>query len=154
MKCLSLWQPWATLMAVGAKRNETRSWATSYRGPLAIHAAKKWNNELSLMCGREPFREALVRQCDGMIWLAEALRALPFGAIVAVVGLVDCIEISPTNAPTGDERSFGDYTPGRFMWKTVDLRRLPSPVPYAGHQGLFDLPDEIVAAETVAGGAT
>jgi len=25
IKCLSLWQPWATLMAIGAKRIETRS---------------------------------------------------------------------------------------------------------------------------------
>lgn len=41
MKGLSLWQPWATLVGVGLKRVETRSWATSYRGPLAIHAAKR-----------------------------------------------------------------------------------------------------------------
>lgn len=40
MKALSLWQPWASLVAIGAKTIETRSWSTSYRGPLAIHAAK------------------------------------------------------------------------------------------------------------------
>ena len=39
MKSLSLWQPWASLVALGIKTVETRSWATSYRGPLAIHAA-------------------------------------------------------------------------------------------------------------------
>lgn len=31
MKAISLWQPWASLMAVGAKRYETRSWGTLYR---------------------------------------------------------------------------------------------------------------------------
>ena len=40
MKLLSLWEPWATLMAIGAKKIETRSWATSYRGWLAIQASK------------------------------------------------------------------------------------------------------------------
>src|SRR5258708_5270609 len=41
VKALTLWQPWASLIAVGAKTIETRSWSTSYRGPLAIHAAKR-----------------------------------------------------------------------------------------------------------------
>lgn len=38
---LSLWQPWATLVALGVKTIETRSWSTHYRGPLAIHAAAR-----------------------------------------------------------------------------------------------------------------
>jgi hypothetical protein len=42
IKCISLWQPWASLVAVGAKRIETRGWATAYRGRLGIHAAKRW----------------------------------------------------------------------------------------------------------------
>src|ERR1700694_3122793 len=41
MKALSLWQPWASLIAMGLKEFETRHWATSYRGPLVIHAAKR-----------------------------------------------------------------------------------------------------------------
>ncbi|MHB1773386.1 MAG: ASCH domain-containing protein [Acidimicrobiales bacterium] len=39
MKALSLHQPWASLIAIGVKKVETRHWTTSYRGPLAIHAA-------------------------------------------------------------------------------------------------------------------
>lgn len=38
MKALTLHQPWASLVALGVKTVETRGWATSYRGPLAIHA--------------------------------------------------------------------------------------------------------------------
>lgn len=41
MKALTLWQPWASLVALGVKTIETRSWSTKYRGPLAIHAAAK-----------------------------------------------------------------------------------------------------------------
>ena len=39
MKAISLLQPWATLVSIGAKRVETRSWRTDYRGPIAIHAS-------------------------------------------------------------------------------------------------------------------
>jgi len=37
-KVLTLHQPWASLIAIGVKTMETRSWSTSYRGPLTIHA--------------------------------------------------------------------------------------------------------------------
>lgn len=39
---LTLTQPWATLVALGEKHYETRSWDTGYRGLVAIHAAKKF----------------------------------------------------------------------------------------------------------------
>ena len=41
MKVITLWQPWATLLAAGTKICETRSWKTNYRGEILIHAGKK-----------------------------------------------------------------------------------------------------------------
>ena len=41
MKALSLWQPHAQAIAAGLKPYETRHWPTRYRGPIAIHAAKR-----------------------------------------------------------------------------------------------------------------
>ena len=44
MKAISLWQPWASLIACGAKPFETRSWAPPREligQRIAIHAAKK-----------------------------------------------------------------------------------------------------------------
>lgn len=41
IKALSLWQPWASLIAIGAKKIETRGWSTKYRGPLVICSAKR-----------------------------------------------------------------------------------------------------------------
>jgi hypothetical protein len=40
MKALTIQQPWASLIIIGVKRFEYRSWKTSYRGPLLIHAGK------------------------------------------------------------------------------------------------------------------
>ena len=64
MKALTLTQPWATLVAMGAKRIETRSWTTNYRGPLAIHAGKGPSTigwpQLNHICNHtEPFRSVL-----------------------------------------------------------------------------------------------
>lgn len=87
MKTLSLTQPWATLVAIGEKRIETRSWATNYRGPLAIHASKgfpRWAVELALT---EPFRSTLATA--GVKQLAD----LPTGAVIATCTLVDCLRI-------------------------------------------------------------
>lgn len=45
MKILSVWGPWAQLIAFGLKDVENRPWSTSYRGPLAIHCTKGgWSN--------------------------------------------------------------------------------------------------------------
>lgn len=71
MKALSLTQPWATLVAIGAKRLETRSWSTTYRGPLAIHAAKRFPRNCQELVLHEPFASAL----DGI--------PLPTGVIIA-----------------------------------------------------------------------
>ena len=40
MKCLSLKQPYAELLAIGKKTIESRKWSTSYRGNFLIHASK------------------------------------------------------------------------------------------------------------------
>lgn len=149
MKCISLWEPWATLMAIGAKKNETRSWPTSYRGILAIHAAKKWNRQLADLCWTEPFKSKLIMQRPNMAGCADldyALKnhILSFGCVVATVEVIDCIEINPSNIPTGNELAFGDYGIGRFMWITRNVKRLRCPVSFKGAQGFFDIPDNAI----------
>ncbi len=58
MKALTLYQPWATLVAIGAKRVETRNWTTSYRGQLAIHVSKTVKIDHKLWWS-EPYATAL-----------------------------------------------------------------------------------------------
>lgn len=45
MKCLSLKQPYAYLLASGKKTIEIRKWNTKYRGEFLIHASKTMNDE-------------------------------------------------------------------------------------------------------------
>src|SRR5690349_19214533 len=129
IKCLSLWEPWATLMALGHKRVETRSWYTSHRGPLLICASKRRNvRELAELFskGRQeagkdsPFTLALRRPEDRVV--ADIVNRLAFGMAVAVVDLVDCCPTAALEDVDEPERSFGDYSRGRYAWITDDLR--------------------------------
>jgi hypothetical protein len=150
MKAISLWQPWAALMAIGAKRIETRGWSTNYRGPLVIHAAKTWKKEQQAMLDSEPFASALSGR---RAFMDDGPVKLEFGAAIAVVNLVGCERVTEQNRPSGDELAFGDYSltvgvyrPDRYMWQTqfVDLQELTRPLVFTGHQGFFEIPDELI----------
>ena len=86
MKAITTWQPWASLLARGAKKYETRSWETKYRGPIAIHAAQKpFNTDSYLDRELYPFADAL-----GLPDIY-SFNKLPYGAVVAVANLVNCL---------------------------------------------------------------
>ena len=127
MRAISLWQPWASLIADGYKQVETRSWSTGYRGPLAIHAAKK------IVDWPSPYIAPLFDD-----FITEP-RDLPRGCVVCVVRLWDVVRITRHNRPGSPESEFGDYREGRFMWRLKLLERLTKPYPCAGRQGLFEV---------------
>lgn len=153
MKALTILQPWASLIALGHKRIETRGWRTDYRGPIAIHAGKSC--EYAFLLQREPFSRY-------------RLSDLPLGAIVAKAHLVQCLPIlvipslpacltaergrvlmwSGTNQPRDDfamhELAFGDYsTHCRWGWVLENVQRLPDPTPARGAQGLWEWAESV-----------
>jgi len=145
MKCISLWQPWASLWVSGQKIHETRSWAMSHRGDLAVQASKKWTAELREMCYRPEFLRALRQnEADGTTLMFERLER-SLGCIVGVVNIRDCKLITIDNAPPSPDFDFGDYTPGRYMIRADNFRPFAEPVPFKGAQGLFDVPDALIA---------
>jgi len=147
MKAITLVQPWASLVILGAKHIETRSWNTKYRGKLAIHAGKKWNKHLADLCEAEPFRSALYG-LDGTFPEGRHSNT-PLGMILGTVELVDCVAtedlLVQVNEESGPEFAFGDYRPGRWGWLLQHAQLLTHPVPFVGRQGLWDVPDEVIA---------
>jgi activating signal cointegrator 1 len=133
MRALTLTQPWATLVAVGEKRVETRSWSTRYRGPIAIHAAKGINAEAC------EFADDL--RCYNVLTRARPLSTLPRGMIVATARLVDC---QPTIVAVRDHRideqeaAFGNYHPERYAWFLEDIREVIPCVEARGALGLWE----------------
>lgn len=137
---MSLHQPWASLVAYGLKKIETRGPRSPfrYRGPLLIHAAKKWDDHASetlLRLAYEfPTIDAAFRDPDGI-----GMVTPPLGAIVAVCRVVDIREMTPAwiAEQTALELAVGDWRPGRFGWVLEDVRRIDPPIPMKGRQGLF-----------------
>jgi hypothetical protein len=133
VRAITLTQPWASLVAVGAKRIETRSWRTNYRGRIAIHAA----------------REPAAFEHYSVIALIGAKRDWPLGAVVAFGEITDCIRtediggaelnyIRQQPGVTWTERLFGDYTPGRFGFRIGATERLETPIPACGRLGIWE----------------
>jgi len=160
VKALTLYNPWATLKAIDAKKFETRSWSTRYRGPIAIHASV--NDKFKELCMKEPFKSAL-ENAGFMVRRSvvndKAMTDLPFGAVLCICNLVDCLKIRTIRTVkrdgyliriafletknslievSGNELVFGNYGPGRYVYVLEDTKRLPEPIPAKGRQGLWN----------------
>lgn len=139
MKAISLWQPWASLMAAGYKSIETRSWEPRglRSGQLvAIHAAKRWTRAERELCAEMPFNHSLTLAKVRGLW---DFNNPPLGCVVAIARFE---RVAPTQGGVFEEISweeyeFGNFAPGRFGWIFSEVRAL-QPIPLRGAQGIFD----------------
>ena len=158
MKAITILQPYASLIACGAKQIETRSWATKYRGPIAIHAGKQWEMYRREITYREPFHSALwpnMTKDEMALNGYGRTKLLPLGVVIAIADLVDCLKvIGRVSLKIGDEKriaavlengvkvfgnelEFGDYTIDRYAWILANVRRM-KPIPAKGMQRLWE----------------
>lgn len=139
MKALTIIQPWASLIALGEKKIETRSWRINYRGPILIHAGKKID---SAIAKTHPFVDVLNKH--------EIIRIqdMPIGSIIARCNLVDCLRITHEDGIESqlendfivrdNEYCFGDYSTGRFAWILDNIEPLKEPIQAKGHLSLWE----------------
>lgn len=125
MKALTVRQPWAWAIIHGPKRIENRTWRTTYRGPLAIHAGRStaWLRE---------------RLPDGTKVPADPLV---FGAIIGLVDVIDCVPVSDAGPDP--------FASGPFCWILKNPRPLRDPIYCRGAQLLWSAPDNVVTVPTV-----
>ena len=138
MKVLSLLQPWASLVVMSIKKIETRSWNTTHRGALLIHASK--GKAGSIFAEEYPFKKYI-----------QDFEKLPFGAIIGQVTLVDLVrteELGMTderiNNLTLEEKAFGDYTSGRYAWILEDAVMFKEFFVARGSMHLWNCPSYIM----------
>jgi len=135
MRCLSLTEPWATLMALQEKKIETRSWRLplSILGQeVAIHAAKTFPGWASKLSEEEPFCSSL--RAKGNLFVPNLSR----GKVLCILKFIGCRRTEDIRYRVdGKEYLFGDYSDGRFAWLTEFVRRI-EPVPAVGHLGFWE----------------
>ncbi len=138
MKAITLWEPWASLIAVGAKHYETRSWYTQYKGEIAIHAAKI-----------EKYPPTGVRAVMKEVGLDPL--TLSYGKIVCVAEIIDCVEMDSLliSQQTLMEAAVGGWAIGRYAWRLENVRRLQTPIPATGSQGFWNwnCPDNLIFSD-------
>ncbi len=149
MYAITLHQPWATLIALGLKTVETRSWPAPERlldQTIAVHAGRR----LVRRPGHRIERE--LRDRVGRDWS----RAIPAGAVVATATLAGMTRVKYVDPMTGhavhDDSTevgcavgtgrtpvdpWGDFSAGRWLWFLYDVEALPEPAPAVGHQGFW-----------------
>jgi len=164
MKAITIYQPWASLIACGAKKCITRPLKILYRGPIAIYAGLVAAHELNRQTS-----EAIARAFEDYApieYLPGYIAALPHGAIVATAELVECWSIvshpgADTDrarritvggelnvpkhhprfhdviVPSKTEILFGDWRPGRYAWELANVQEI-TPIPARGRLGLWN----------------
>lgn len=125
MKVLTIKQPWASLIMLGLKQYEFRSWKTNYRGELLIHAGKGIDK-------------------DGLNRLKKYLpENLPSGEIICKVKLTDCIKVTKEfleelrhiNEDVYKRSTFKE----EYAWKLEVVEILKEPIKINGKLGLWNL---------------
>ncbi|MCT7977577.1 ASCH domain-containing protein [Laspinema olomoucense] len=132
LRAITLWQPWAGLIAHKFKQIETRSWSTDYRGIILIHSAKRpvYPSEL------EPFSE----------YVSNFDFVQDLGKIVAIAKLTDCVLMTDEfiEQQSELEKLCGNWQPGRYAWQLSQIQKI-DPIPCPGKQGLWIPPKELIA---------
>lgn len=143
-KAISLTQPWASLMAIGAKVNETRSRAWNYQGDVAIVSTKEvWRAQVpnyaeTALKWLWHFRDKFPGYHAN---IHDLYLSLPFGKIVCVVEKTGCFKTSGMEMPNLStvELEIGNYSPDRFFYPTRNFRQLKEPIPWRGTQGIYEV---------------
>lgn len=126
MRALTIQQPFAQLVCLGAKKIETRSWNTKHRGKILIHAGKKlmdnWYNDYPTF----------------HFYLKD--QHISYGAFIGTADIVDTVKITDTliDSLSENELVFGDYTIDRFGWKLSNATLFVEPIPCKGALSLFN----------------
>lgn len=128
MKVISVQEPYATLIALGYKKIETRSWRTSYRGEIYIHASlsTKYLNSIT--------------NEDILNLIKE--KELNYGKIICKARLVDCIPMTKEYIQkikqNRQEYILGIYNEGRYAWILDNIELLSQPIAAKGKLGLWE----------------
>jgi activating signal cointegrator 1 len=142
MRCISLWQPYATLLlyrnnhGMRYKAVETRPFpapSTVLGQRIGIASTKILKPE-QRACFDDPAFQAFYQETG-----FPALDKLDHGYLLGTVHVYDCELMTEESIEdvTDEEKAYGDWRPGRFAWRTKDPEVFKDPIPVSGQQGIW-----------------
>ena len=140
---LTIWNPWAAMIADGYKAVENRPWMTYHTGLLAIHAAAGARTRA--------YQKHAIDLAARLAGLSPAIveRSMEVrGAVVAVARLTGVCSLSVQNPPGAPlDCDCGPWAvSGQRHFKLDGVHALPEPAPCRGFQKLWALPDDVYEA--------
>lgn len=124
MRVITLKQPWATLVAEGLKKYEFRSWKFNYRGEILIHAGKGIDKEA-------------MKKFDHLN------LNYPHSKIIAIVKILDCIELNDEinkKIIEENEMIYGHkYDRTGYAWKLELIEKINDETIVSGKQGIWNI---------------
>jgi len=138
MKVISLWNPWAALVCLGIKKFETRSWVIKHRGPMLIHAAKRWDKP------QRQLVETLERHLSAKEHQKLSANCENRGAIIGMVEVVACLRTEVVRDRIDlKEALTGDFSNYRYAWALKNPILFDNPIEEIGKQRFWTYDKEI-----------
>lgn len=140
-KCISMHQPWASLLVAGIKTVEGRSWSTSYRGPLWVASTVK-------KCHAAATDRARAEHAASTGSTAGFPSEFPSASLLGRVIVTDCLERDEwrRRVQRGDLNDEANDSP--FLFVCTQPHWLPTPLPVRGMHRIWTLPASIATAAT------
>lgn len=133
MRALSIIQPWASLIAVGIKDIENRTWRTNYRGEFLIHASAKRLPAGWTALTSEQY--AAATRLVNPYGKENDVNQLPVSAIIGKARLVDCVLNHPS---VWAEK-------GVWNWVLADVQLFSTPIlNVKGRLGFWEFDDALL----------
>lgn len=126
LTCLTISQPYASLIASGETWVENRSWMTPYRGPLGIHAGQG-----TQYLTRSEMQNYPTKQIVAVAYMAGCINLKR-----AVDNVTSELVILKQLGITRGELLMHEHTEGPWCWILQRVRPCV-PVPFSGSQGLW-----------------
>jgi hypothetical protein len=144
MKVISIWNPYALLLAHGHKTIETRGWPApkSLIGQRIGIASTK----IIRPDQRTAFEDEHFQEFYKQTGLFERLEDMPNGCLLATGLLHSCDMMTEEDLDdiTEEEKIYGWFEPGRYAWRMRAVEKLANPLPVRGAQGVWELDDVFI----------
>lgn len=134
MKTITVRQPWAGLLVLGIKINETRSWNTKHRGLLAIHSSAKmsWEGEVTLKGLMDSDPTKFFKGSEAYKTCTE------LGCILGTVEIVETFSTNNVTPPQSMELMLGNYERNRYFWQCANPVLFASPILAIGKLSIWN----------------
>jgi hypothetical protein len=125
--CLTLWQPWASLMVVGIKKAEGRGWYSTHRGRLWIHAASRQPSIDEIKALEYQYRDC----------------GIPFPTEYPTSALLGCVNVDDVLSQQDYQLRFAEEereeNGSDFIFVCSQARQLRMPIPLSGQHKIWKL---------------